>query len=160
MIERQSAGSKSVVVETDSFDISAPPAALRSWQSIRKILPEVNRFAAIDLLKQPKQTKSLTIPMGELNPSLRVIQLSANEVRNMFTTAESLDRQWENFRKKFSGANAIVSFSPVGYSSDQNQAVFVVSFACGSLCGSGSIVLMQRAGTGWRIIKQSGLWVS
>jgi hypothetical protein len=156
----QSTDFKSLVIATDSFDISASSSEIWSWQRVQKVLPEVSRSAAIDLVAQSKQMKPVVIPLGALDRSLRVVQPLPSELRTVFETEAPLDRQWTNFREKFSGAQAIIRFSRIGYSVNLDQAVFVVSVACGSLCGSGVMVLMQQTKSGWRISKESSLWIS
>jgi hypothetical protein len=58
------------------------------------------------------------------------------------------------------GDSAIVRFSRVGFDCHQSQALMYESYSCGSLCGSGDLLLLVKTGTGWRVVQRIGLWIA
>lgn len=68
---------------------------------------------------------------------------------------------WRRFRELYPGAAGSVSTSGVGVSRDGRQALLLIDHGCGSLCGSGHIVLLERDAAGrWRIRAAHMTWVS
>ncbi|WP_313914047.1 hypothetical protein, partial [Tahibacter sp.] len=43
---------------------------------------------------------------------------------------------------------------------DRQQALVYVAHRCDGLCGSGTLFLMQRSASGWRVEKRMVLWIS
>ncbi|HYL62367.1 MAG TPA: transferrin receptor-like dimerization domain-containing protein, partial [Candidatus Methylomirabilis sp.] len=64
------------------------------------------------------------------------------------------------FRKKFSGAQGIITLSRVGFNSGRNQALVYVGYNCGPLCGHGDLYLLTKLGTEWTIQIWTMLWIS
>jgi hypothetical protein len=62
----------------------------------------------------------------------------------------SLEAYWDLFRQEFPGARGQTSFSRVGF--DGDQALVQVFSSCGSLCGSGWFVILERIDGRWRIV--------
>ena len=54
----------------------------------------------------------------------------------------------------------MMTLSRVAFSENYERAVFYYTFICGSLCGWGSIVFVERKGEKWKIIGKRGMWVS
>lgn len=68
---------------------------------------------------------------------------------------------WEGFRTAFPDASGVYGFSLVGFNSTLNEALVWVTYSCGPLCGSGSLMLLERDGDGdWGVVKRQGLWIS
>ena len=54
----------------------------------------------------------------------------------------------------------LVRFSAVGLSADFSQALVLVGAQCGGRCGEGSLVLLRREATQWRLVALTPLWIS
>jgi hypothetical protein len=63
---------------------------------------------------------------------------------------------WREFERRNALAPGRVSVSRIGFDPSGSQALVYVDFVCGSLCGSGSFVLLERAGRTWRVVKIDG----
>lgn len=50
--------------------------------------------------------------------------------------------------------------SRVAFSEDNKRGVFYYDFVCGSLCGWGSLVFIEKEGKEWKIVGQREMWVS
>ena len=60
---------------------------------------------------------------------------------------------WRDFERRNALAPGTVSVSRIGFDPTGSQALLYVDFVCGSLCGSGSFVLLERSGSTWRVVK-------
>ena len=58
---------------------------------------------------------------------------------------------WAAVRGRYPQSSGLVSVSSVGYNADRTRAILKIRHGCGSLCGGGQDVLLQRSGDGWRI---------
>ena len=65
---------------------------------------------------------------------------------------------WRAFRTQFPNTTGIIRLSSVGYSSDGEQALVEVSHGCGSLCGEGSIVLLEKRDGVWMVRSIRTTW--
>jgi len=138
-------------------------AGLWAWRdlpAVKRDLPLVQASAAVDLLMRRNEATAVQLPASVLPEATRVDYLSSERIQTLFGDERPLERAWEDFYETYAGSGALLSFSPVGFSSDASQAVFIVGLACGGLCGRGTGVLMRRSLTGWTVEQQHGVWVS
>ena len=77
--------------------------------------------------------------------------VDANEAR-----AITARNGWRDFERRNALAPGSVSVSRIGFDPSGSQALLYVDFACGSLCGSGRFVLLERVGSTWRVVKIDG----
>ncbi|WP_339903114.1 hypothetical protein [uncultured Cyclobacterium sp.] len=54
----------------------------------------------------------------------------------------------------------MMTMSRVAFSPAKQRGVFYYTFTCGSLCGWGSLVFIERKGAEWKIVGQRNMWVS
>jgi hypothetical protein len=52
------------------------------------------------------------------------------------------------------------TFSHIGFNPERTQAIVYATYTCGSMCGSGHYVLLQRTGRRWRIVSTTMAWIS
>ena len=67
---------------------------------------------------------------------------------------------WETFYERFPDSTGIIRFSRIGFNERHDQAFLYVENTCGSLCGSGSFVLLDRHGDDWQVVKETPVWES
>lgn len=67
---------------------------------------------------------------------------------------------WIEYYRQYPGAQGHMRLSRVGFSPDGKQALFHSSNWCGGHCASGSYVIMEKHGTGWKVIKEVFIWES
>jgi hypothetical protein len=75
-------------------------------------------------------------------------------------SASGLDDAWSSFYRTFPHSAGFAVISNPVISIDGKQALIYVIHYCGPLCGSGTLHLLIRSGTSWRIEKKEVLWVS
>jgi hypothetical protein len=57
-------------------------------------------------------------------------------------------------------SHSLISFSQIDFSRDKTKALVQFSMVCGSLCGSGSTLLLRRTNGHWAVSKRCGGWIS
>ena len=67
---------------------------------------------------------------------------------------------WRAFNNRFPAARTLLRFYRAGISSERDQALVVVKYGCGSMCGGTSLFVLQRGGKAWEVIHSEPLWVS
>lgn len=67
---------------------------------------------------------------------------------------------WTDYYKKYPGSQGFLVLSRIGFSADRGQALFYASNSCGGKCGTGTYVVMQRAGREWKLMKEILMWIS
>lgn len=67
---------------------------------------------------------------------------------------------WTDFHAKYPGSSGFAETSLPVLTADRKQALVYVAHHCGGLCGVGIVVLLERAGSGWHVVKEEELWVS
>ena len=67
---------------------------------------------------------------------------------------------WEGFYSRYPGAQGVLRVSLPGYTPDGTEAVVMLSVGCGSLCGSGLLLHLERSNGEWKIVRRETLWVS
>ena len=122
--------------------------------------PSVQTSTASNLLSVGSTRRPVDLRHSVLLKDLKIYQATEAELRELFDAPHSLTRAWEQFRMKFQKATHLLSFSNVGFNHPRDQAAFVLSTACGGLCGSGQLVLMKRGKTGWKTQESTNLWRS
>lgn len=64
---------------------------------------------------------------------------------------------WENFWKRYPGSSGLLSFTGIGWSDDQREAIFAVRMSCGERCGYRDLVVMRWLARKWRIMYKVSL---
>lgn len=54
----------------------------------------------------------------------------------------------------------VVQFSDIGFSENRDTAILYYDWMCGSLCGGGNVIILQKSGDTWKIIESINLRVS
>ncbi len=148
-----------LVVESRVSGISS----LIGWKSveeIRKSLSHVQTSAADDLLAHRNDATPVQLDGSLLPASTRVDYISRECLQALLKKKPPQDGVWHVIEETYPGAGGVVSFSPIGFSLDGEQAVFGVGFSCGPVCGNGVGVLMRKRAAGWTVDQQRDLWIS
>jgi len=90
----------------------------------------------------------------------KVLVRREGDIQRLIEDAPNLDVGWKNFHSAYPGALAVMYVSLPAYSSDGNRAVVVTGSGCGSLCGSGEIVELEKKDGVWRRVRDQGTWIS
>lgn len=67
---------------------------------------------------------------------------------------------WKEFYKAYPNSAGYNSFSRVGYDKAGRTALVYFVNWCGSLCGTGTYVLVHKGEGGWMVKETAGMWIS
>ncbi|WP_431167560.1 hypothetical protein [Tenacibaculum halocynthiae] len=86
------------------------------------------------------------------------IQTITNKIFNsFFRSNRRIEKSWKRIKKKY-GTQKVIGFSKVNYNGQ--FATIYYSINCGSLCGSGNIVVFEIINKKWQILTEINLWMS
>jgi hypothetical protein len=142
-----------VVESTEVFKRENSAALVKSLVDVRG----VDSVMAGDLAERSYEAH----PLSQLSiQDLRMPVLMLGRAALAPLPREDPDKYWSMFYEHFPGTSGLISLSSIGYNSDGTRAVLMVDVGCGSLCGQGYIVVVQRDAAGWRLITIQTTWVS
>ncbi|MFK8046531.1 MAG: hypothetical protein AB8B72_13625 [Crocinitomicaceae bacterium] len=77
--------------------------------------------------------------------------MSSAEIDFYFNNEDigGIDEGWERFNNDFGNSSGLLSFSRIAFNDGDTQAVFEISQSCGSLCGQGLIVFLEKEDGNW-----------
>ena len=109
----------------------------------------------------PTQTLRLPAPTHVLSARELTEIFSGNPPEIPGVRELRVDRNWNEFYRRYPRAKGYQAFSPIGYSSNGSEALFYHEHSCGSLCGAGTVVWVTRDSNGdWKVRKTINLWIS
>lgn len=88
--------------------------------------------------------------------------ISRGEIEQMFKRgiASGEMEEWDDFHKKFPDVRNIIGLSQIGFNADKSQSLVYMDEWCGSLCGMGYYVLLEKENDKWKFIRQYSPWIS
>jgi hypothetical protein len=89
--------------------------------------------------------------------------ISDNQLAEIFPNKKEYDKlfeYWSNFYKFYPKSAGYNSFSKVGYDKAGRQALVYFVNWCGTLCGTGTYLLVERGDVGWVVKEAAGMWIS
>jgi len=90
----------------------------------------------------------------------KVLVRRDGDIRRLIDDAPNLDVGWKKFYSVYRNASAVLYVSLPAYSADGNRAVVAMGQGCGTLCGSGEIVELEKKDGVWRLTRTQGTWIS
>jgi hypothetical protein len=91
---------------------------------------------------------------------LKYLLISDKQLAKVVPHPNASMENWTEFYKLYPNSGGYNSFSRVGYDkSGRNALVYFVNW-CGSLCGTGTYVLVARGEKGWEVKETAGMWIS
>ena len=67
---------------------------------------------------------------------------------------------WVRFHETYPEASGVVSFSRVGFGANEDEALVLMGYVCGDLCGAGGLYLLVKEEGGWKIQESLMVWMS
>lgn len=145
-----------VDAETAGLDVLLGPETVEEFRARSHV---ASREAVSDLLARSRRSRAVRLPASSLPANLRVISATSNDLDDIFLVLPR-EAQPRAFKKRFGGAQTIVSLSRVGYA-PSGEAIFCIATRGLSLLGGmASLVTMRRGPQGWQLVRDENLWVS
>ena len=137
--------------------VAAPTISLKkdlSGLEIARRIPEATPAVVDNFVRVGEVPGRVRLDSNALRQGLNVHIAAEGKLREIFHYEnERHGNQWELFKTFYKGANGILRLSRVGSDLQSGQAMVLASFECGVQCGSGFLVLMQRKGNAWNIVR-------
>jgi len=86
------------------------------------------------------------------------LNITATWLKNFPIRTKSVDKDWNEFYKKYPGSGGIFSFSRIMYSPDEMTAIFYYWHRMHGLNGHGALAIMEKTGGDWKIKYKTYLW--
>ncbi len=120
----------------------------------RILVPELDQFASRklreELLLANQERHSL-----ELSGISGTKVVPGADIQRIFKAG-----WWSDFYKKYPDTSGFAEVSRPVLSEDRQQALVYIAHHCDGLCGTGTILLLTREGSEWRVVKQEMLWIN
>jgi hypothetical protein len=85
-----------------------------------------------------------------------VTLISADEIQDLFGSSDG----WDQYYKRYPGSGGTISFSRIGYNTDQTEALVETGQASGSLSGYGMLIYLKKENNSWKITGSVNTWIS
>lgn len=121
---------------------------------VRKMLPEVQAATVADFKGNGKEAGQLE---KRFSINVPYFLVTSKEISEIF---HARGDAWNDFYKKYPGAQGILSFSRVGFDRRRDQALVYYGNQAAWLGGAGYLVLLAKTNGSWVIVKTSMLWIS
>lgn len=89
--------------------------------------------------------------------------ISQKEYDTIFDAKGDFDRQaknWSKFYEKYPDSGGYILLSNVGYNKMKDEALVYFVHWCGTLCGTGHYVLVEKVDEKWEVWKKEMIWIS
>jgi len=67
---------------------------------------------------------------------------------------------WARFQERYPEASGVVIFSRVGFGANENEALVLMGYRCGDLCGAGGLYLLVKEDGNWKVQEELMAWQS
>jgi hypothetical protein len=128
-------------------------------ESIAQGIPEAARPVVDELVRIGERPRLVKLKMNALRQGIKVHVVPDVKLREILSGRDRSETDWQRLKARY-GAASVLSLSRVGWHADSGQALVVISVTCGSLCGSGHLVLLERRFGIWIIVKTHQLWIA
>jgi hypothetical protein len=103
-------------------------------------------------------SKSFSEKLKNVHPTVSIV--SKYEYNQIFDNDNSIDFKWFVFYQKYRNSIGILSFSNIAYNATKTQATLEMTHGCGSLCGEGRVIVLQKVNNEWTVITSKTTWMS
>lgn len=90
----------------------------------------------------------------------KTVKLVGEEELNFIFSVPDVNGGWERFYKKYPDSNGYTRFSRIGYNTDKTWAVLEIGNFYAGLGAEGSIIILKKENTAWKIVKILMTWIS
>lgn len=150
-----------IVIRDRTHSNYAWSSAKENWEQVKTRVPDITDETIADY--ESVRTKETQLE-SKFDIPFKYVFITDKQLGEIFPdSSKQYDRSfdaWTNFRNIYPGSAGYNSFSRVGFDkAKRNALVYFVNW-CGSLCGTGSYVHVQKGEKGWVVKNSGGMWIS
>jgi hypothetical protein len=67
---------------------------------------------------------------------------------------------WARFQERYPEASGVVVFSRVGFGANEDEALVLMGYRCGDLCGAGGLYVLVKEEGSWKVQEALMVWQS
>jgi len=149
-----------IVIRDRTHSNYAWSSAKENWEQVKFRLPGLTDETIAGY-------ESVRTNEVQLEPKLDIpfkfIFITDKQLGEIFLDPKQYDRSfdyWATFNKTYPGSAGYNSFSKVGFDKTRRNALVYFVNWCGSLCGTGSYIHLQKGESGWAVKNAGGIWIS
>lgn len=149
-----------IVIRDRTVSNYASGSKKENWEQVKIRLPGLTDETIADY-------ESVRASEAQLEPKFDIpfkyVFITDKQLGEIFRDPKQYDRSfdyWTDFNKIYPGSAGYNSFSRVGFDKTKRNALVYFVNWCGSLCGTGSYVHVQKSETGWEVKVAAGMWIS
>ena len=139
------------LVIADTFSSVIPLERDSQMEAIKSLLSQASDQVPLDLIRDfcDKNVKA-QIVWPDLQKHLKVVFLSQQEEKSLFSARREKHDGWDKFYTKYPKSPGIITLSRIGFNHDGTMAMIYLGWQGGWLAGEGQIYVLR---------KQNGKWV-
>jgi hypothetical protein len=148
---REGWNSVNLAVQTVPLDATGPSgdSECAKGLDLEPALAEVHRFRAADLAKLGSGNIAL------VDPDRQRDEVRENDPERTVGKGKSIEEAVNN-----GFAHGLFTLSEIRFDKEHKLAIVSYGFFCGSLCGNGGTMVLEKTGAGWSRKKSCHDWIS
>jgi hypothetical protein len=154
--EKFSACNNLVIEQETSYRVSFP-IGNTYYETLKAENRNLDTTIFIDYVNKNDSAFNLE---NKFNSSTISFTMISSEEIKYFFNSQDLNKDWNEFYKKYPKSDGIIKFSRVGFNSDKSQAIVEIGHYYASLGADGFLIYLVKENNNWTIIKIINTWVS
>lgn len=150
-------GSNDLIVKQSTSGSHSISFGNTYYEALKSENQNLDTTIFIDFDAKNKATYNLD---NKFEGSTKPVKLISDEELKYIFDSQDLNKDWNEFYKRYSKSNSMIQFTRVGFNLDKSQAVVEVGNYYASLGADGFIVYLVKENNVWKIVKTINTWVS
>jgi hypothetical protein len=130
------------------------PEKITEWE--KEIKADELKPLRTDLLTKNDKPYSLS---KQFKLSRQYVLLNVEVFSEIFK-GRGYEEGWDEFYGKYPNSSGYITFSRVGFNNDATKAIIYRETGCGSLCGYGGYILLNKENGEWKLVTGYSCWRS
>ena len=146
-----------IVIRDRTYSEYAWDSKKENWNQVKIRLGSLTD----EIIADYELVRKIEIGVKEkLDIPLRYVLIGEKELQKLIPHPNGPIEHWNEFYKLYPNTAGYNSFSRVGYDkAGRNALVYFVNW-CGSACGTGTYVHVEKSEDGWKVKETAPMWIS
>ncbi len=151
---------QSIVIRDQTNSKYASGSDREYWDQVKNRIPLLDDESIAGYESARKVEQRL---QAKFDIPLKYQLITDQKLGEIFPEPKNYDRSfeyWKSFYQIYSRSGGYNSFSRVGYDRERRKALVYFVNWCGTLCGTGTYVLVVKGENGWEVSQAGRMWIS